>query len=149
MHRYIYFYSRKCAIPSLDFFPHLDEGRKKKSSCRGLSTCLHSALSHSSPHLPPPLPPLPLCPLSFTRSVLEFSPSPGLGSSHRGHHHHHLHHFRRVWRHGWREGGSVQQAIRPFVSSLCKGVVVVAVVVEEVVRGNLLSLAPEQHKQQQ
>lgn len=43
-----------------------------------------------------------------------------------------------------RKGAVFCRRIRPFVSFLCKGVVVVV----EVVRGNLPSLALEQHKQQ-
>lgn len=123
------------------FFFHLDGGGGIESSCRGLSTCLYSASqtlqspsSSSSSSSSPPL-----SPLSFTRSVLDFSPSPGLVSSrcprrrhhlhhlHHLHHHHlhlhlhHFHHFGRARRHGLEEGGSVQQANQAFcLSALCK-----------------------------
>lgn len=70
----------KCGIPLADFFPLSGIFfKEKRSSCRGLSTCLHSTPAISAPTLLLLLP-SPLFPHSFTGSVLDFSPSPGPGA---------------------------------------------------------------------
>lgn len=77
------------------------------------------AFTQPQPFQPHPPPPLPLFPLSFTGSVLDFSPSPGLVFSGSPRHHHH-HHYSRAWRDGWRKGAVFSRRIRPFVY-VCAG----------------------------
>lgn len=102
----------KCGIPWTDFFSTLRDFQEDLSSCRGLSTCLFSALTIAGLKSPPTL--------LLTGSVLDFSPSPGLCFCWSPHHLHHRHPYVRAWRAGQRKGAVFSRQIRPFVS-VCAG----------------------------
>lgn len=123
----------KCGIPWTDFFSTLRDFQEDMSSCRGLSTCLFSALTIAGLQSPPTL--------LLTGSVLDFSPSPGLCFCWSPHHLHHRHPYVRAWRAGQRKGAVFSKQIRPFVS-VCAGRGGVGV------GGGLLYLALEEQQQQ-